>query len=84
MIDRADAALPAFEFASSISAAFQSEVGQGPDTSAVWTIGKFDISPGAACIVPGSAELVVQFRDPSEVTLDRMEAVRECVLMLCD
>jgi N-carbamoyl-L-amino-acid hydrolase len=39
----------------------------------VWNIGNAHLLPGGESIIPGRAELVVQFRDPSEVVLDAME-----------
>lgn len=73
MEDRADAGAAAFSFATALPLAFRETVGEG--SSAVWTIGKLQLEPGAASIIPGKATLVVQFRDPEESTLDRMEAV---------
>lgn len=40
----------------------------------VWNIGNARLLPGGESIIPGRAELVVQFRDPSEAVLDAMEA----------
>lgn len=40
----------------------------------VWNIGNARLVPGGESIVPGRAELGVQFRDPSEAVLDEMEA----------
>ena len=40
----------------------------------VWNIGNARLLPGGESIIPGRAELVVQFRDPSEAVLDTMEA----------
>jgi N-carbamoyl-L-amino-acid hydrolase len=44
----------------------------GPRT--VWTTGDIRLDPGAASIVPGSAELVFQFRDTDPAILDALEA----------
>jgi beta-ureidopropionase / N-carbamoyl-L-amino-acid hydrolase len=39
----------------------------------VWTAGDFKVFPGAPSIVPGSAELIIQWRDTDQATLDRMD-----------
>jgi N-carbamoyl-L-amino-acid hydrolase len=40
----------------------------------VWTIGKMSIEPGAPAIIPGKAEMVLQFRDADIAVLERFEA----------
>ena len=40
----------------------------------VWTVGKMSIEPGAPAIIPGKAEMVLQFRDADVAVLDRFEA----------
>ena len=71
MADRCDAASAAFDFVHEVRTAFTDLRSE----TSVWTVGKFEISPGAASIVPGQASLVLQFRDPSEERLDDMEAI---------
>jgi len=44
----------------------------GPRT--VWTTGDIKLEPGAASIVPGGAELVFQFRDTEQATLEALDA----------
>ncbi|HVC54188.1 MAG TPA: hydantoinase/carbamoylase family amidase [Stellaceae bacterium] len=44
----------------------------GPRT--VWTIGRIVLDPNAPSIVPGRAEMQVQFRDTDTAVLDRFEA----------
>jgi beta-ureidopropionase / N-carbamoyl-L-amino-acid hydrolase len=44
----------------------------GPRT--VWTIGRIVLDPNAPSIVPGRAEMQVQFRDTETAVLDRFEA----------
>jgi N-carbamoyl-L-amino-acid hydrolase len=39
----------------------------------VWTFGRMDFEPGAPSIVPGRAEMLVQFRDSSDERLDAFE-----------
>jgi N-carbamoyl-L-amino-acid hydrolase len=40
----------------------------------VWTVGKMSIEPGAPAIVPGKAEMVLQFRDADTKILQAFEA----------
>ena len=40
----------------------------------VWTVGKMSIEPGAPAIIPGKAEMVLQFRDADVAVLARFEA----------
>jgi len=40
----------------------------------VWTIGKMSVEPGAPAIIPGRAEMIVQFRDADRAVLERLEA----------
>lgn len=40
----------------------------------VWTVGRVTLSPGQPSIIPGSAEMIVQFRDADQATLDRLKA----------
>jgi N-carbamoyl-L-amino-acid hydrolase len=68
---RRDAGRALIRFANEIDAAFES--GAGPRT--VWTIGRIDLHPGAASIIPGRAELNLQFRDPDGDRLRALEAV---------
>ncbi|MEM9062754.1 MAG: Zn-dependent hydrolase [Pseudomonadota bacterium] len=42
----------------------------GPDS--VWTVGRVTLEPGAPSIIPGRAEMIFQFRDADQATLDRM------------
>jgi len=58
-----------FAFASRINETFPQIA--GPRT--VWTMGRAVIDPGATSIVPGYAELDLQYRDPSEEVLDLLE-----------
>jgi len=47
----------------SISAAFPKIAGQRAESRTVWTIGRMLLDPNAPSIVPGRAEMQVQFRD---------------------
>lgn len=40
----------------------------------VWTVGKMSIEPGAPAIIPGKAEMILQFRDADVAVLQRFEA----------
>lgn len=40
----------------------------------VWTVGKMSIEPGAPAIIPGKAEMILQFRDADIAVLERFEA----------
>jgi len=43
-------------------------------TDSVWNLGRLAVEPGAANVVPGSAEVLVEYRDLSSSVLDRIEA----------
>jgi N-carbamoyl-L-amino-acid hydrolase len=40
----------------------------------VWTVGKLSVEPGASAIIPGRAEMILQFRDAELAVLQRLEA----------
>ncbi len=40
----------------------------------VWTVGRLSVEPGAPAIIPGRAEMLLQFRDTDLAVLRRMEA----------
>jgi N-carbamoyl-L-amino-acid hydrolase len=71
MARRKDAATALFRVASRIHEEFPKYA--TPTT--VWTIGRVEIQPGAASIVPGYAELTLQFRDSNEALLDTFEDI---------
>lgn len=73
MARRRDAATALFEMAHRINQEFASIA----DDATVWTIGRVDVQPGAASIVPGYAELDLQFRDQDASILDRFEEIVE-------
>jgi N-carbamoyl-L-amino-acid hydrolase len=66
---RKDAGVALIDFASHLRQAFQASA--GPTT--VWTIGRVAFHPGAASIIPGEAEMLLQYRDPEEARLDQLE-----------
>ena len=73
---RKDAATAMFETAYRINNQFPTLANE----TTVWTIGNATIEPGASSIVPGAAELTLQFRDQDERILDSLEGeVRKIV-----
>ena len=70
MAGRRDAATALYEVAHAINQRFPGVAGE----RSVWTMGRVDVQPGAPSIVPGYAELELQFRDRSEDVLDAMMA----------
>ncbi|MDR5782700.1 Zn-dependent hydrolase [Caballeronia sp. LZ065] len=44
------------------------------DADTVWTVGRIELDPGSFSIVPGSADLSLQFRDANLARLHAMEA----------
>ncbi|MDQ7978641.1 Zn-dependent hydrolase [Paraburkholderia sp. SARCC-3016] len=44
------------------------------DADTVWTVGRIDLEPGSLSVVPGQADLHLQFRDGSAERLAAMEA----------
>jgi N-carbamoyl-L-amino-acid hydrolase len=67
---RKDAGMALIDFAYTVNQAFQQIA--GPRT--VWTIGRVAFHPGAASIIPGRAEMHLQFRDPEASRLEVFEA----------
>ena len=60
---------PSIDFAYQLRHAFQAIA--GPKT--VWTIGRVTFHPGAPSIIPGEAEMILQYRDPEEERLEHFE-----------
>ena len=71
MSRRRDAATALYELAHRINVEFPKVAAE----RSVWTLGRLRVEPNAASIVPGYAELDLQFRDPSDAPLDAFEAV---------
>lgn len=71
MARRRDAAAALYELAHRINQEFPKVAGE----RSVWTMGRVRIEPNATSIVPGYAELDLQFRDASEAPLDAFEAI---------
>jgi N-carbamoyl-L-amino-acid hydrolase len=66
---RKDAGVALINFAQRLDAAFRAIA--RPET--VWTIGRIELDPGSFSIVPGKAEMMLQFRDADSAILRKME-----------
>lgn len=71
MARRRDAASALYELAHRINLEFPQVAG----VRSVWTMGRVRLEPNATSIVPGYAELDLQFRDASDAPLDAFETV---------
>jgi N-carbamoyl-L-amino-acid hydrolase len=69
MPNRKDAGVALIDFAYKLRHAFQAIA--GPKT--VWTIGRVTFDPGAPSIIPGAAEMILQYRDPEMERLEQFE-----------
>jgi N-carbamoyl-L-amino-acid hydrolase len=69
MPSRKDAGVALIDFAYKLRHAFQAIA--GPKT--VWTIGRVTFHPGAPSIIPGEAEMILQYRDPEVERLEQFE-----------
>jgi beta-ureidopropionase / N-carbamoyl-L-amino-acid hydrolase len=73
MAGRKDAATALYALAHAINQEFPKVAG----ARSVWTMGRAVLHPGAPSIVPGSAELELQYRDVDTAVLDKFEAVAQ-------
>ncbi len=73
MARRRDASAALYEFAHRINQEFPKVAG----ARTVWTMGRLRVEPNATSIVPGYADLDLQFRDAAEAPLDACEKVAE-------
>ena len=71
MARRRDATTALYELAHRINLEFPKVAAE----RSVWTMGRLRVEPNATSIVPGYAELDLQFRDPSDAPLDAFENV---------
>ena len=71
MARRRDAASVLYELAHRINEEFPKAAG----ARTVWTMGRLRVEPNATSIVPGYADLDLQFRDASEAPLDAFEKI---------
>ena len=67
---RRDAGHALVELAHRVYETFPEHAGE----RSVWTIGRIALDPGVRSIVPGRAEMSLQFRDQEVAVLDRLEA----------
>ena len=67
---RRDAGHALVELAHRVHETFPEHAGE----RSVWTIGRIALDPGVQSIVPGRAEMHLQFRDQDVAVLDRLEA----------
>ena len=68
---RRDATTALYELAHRINQEFPTVAAE----RTVWTMGRLRVEPNATSIVPGYAELDLQFRDPSDEPLNAFEAI---------
>ncbi len=71
MTERRDAGLAAVRLLAWIDAEFPKHCAE----RTVWTCGRIALSPGAASIIPGRAEVLFQIRDISMEVLERLDTV---------
>lgn len=69
MAIRKDAGVALTRLAQAIEARFPEIAGP----RSVWTVGRINLEPGQTSIIPGRAEMYLQFRDAEPEILDRME-----------
>jgi N-carbamoyl-L-amino-acid hydrolase len=69
MAIRRDAGAALVAFIARMDDAFR----QIADADTVWTVGRIDLEPGAMSVVPGGADMYLQFRDANAARLDAME-----------
>jgi N-carbamoyl-L-amino-acid hydrolase len=67
---RRDAGAALVAFISRMDEAFR----QLADADTVWTVGRIELDPGSFSVVPGQADLFLQFRDANAARLRAMEA----------
>ena len=70
MAMRRDAGAALIEFAAAVNAEFR----RIADSDTVWNIGNMIFRPGAPNVVPGEAEMLLEFRDIKAEVMDRLEA----------
>jgi N-carbamoyl-L-amino-acid hydrolase len=69
MAIRRDAGAALVAFIATMNDAFA----QLADADTVWTVGRIDLDPGAMSVVPGAADMYLQFRDANAARLRAME-----------
>ncbi len=76
MKTRRDASAALYELAHRINTEFPKAAAE----RTVWTMGRLRVEPNATSIVPGYADLDLQFRDASDEPLDRLEKVAQAIV----
>jgi beta-ureidopropionase / N-carbamoyl-L-amino-acid hydrolase len=76
MAERKDAGLAAIRLLAAIDAEFPRVAGE----RTTWTTGRIVLDPGAPNIIPGTAEVLFQFRDVSTTVLERLEATLQSLV----
>ena len=76
MAIRRDAGVALVKLATALEARFPTICGP----RSVWTIGRITLDPGAGSIVPGGAEMMLQFRDADTAVLERLQAALEAAV----
>ncbi|MCW8084983.1 Zn-dependent hydrolase [Sabulicella glaciei] len=76
MAERKDAGLAAVRLLARIDQEFPMVCGE----RSTWTCGRIALEPGAPSIIPGSAEVLFQFRDIDMETLERMERTLRAIV----
>lgn len=61
-------------------AAVERRIAEAMGPRSVWTVGRVTLSPGAASIIPGRAEMLLQIRDGDTAVLARMEATIQALI----
>ncbi len=70
MAIRRDAGVALVKLANAVDQRFPQIAGP----RSVWTVGRITLDPGAASIIPGGAEMLLQFRDADVAVLERLQA----------
>jgi N-carbamoyl-L-amino-acid hydrolase len=70
MAIRRDAGAALVAFIATMNDAFS----QLADADTVWTVGRIDLDPGSLSVVPGAADMYLQFRDANAERLQAMES----------
>jgi N-carbamoyl-L-amino-acid hydrolase len=78
MAYRQDAGVALIELAHVINHEFPTLAG----SRTVWTVGHVRFEPGSPSVVPGHAELLLQFRDTDESILDALESKTERIVQI--
>jgi N-carbamoyl-L-amino-acid hydrolase len=79
MLMRRDAGAAALKFGAMLSESLYTH--GSPDI--VWNVASAIFKPGAFNVVPSEAELVLQFRDPSEERLENLERLAREMAKRC-